>query len=158
MNQIAIALALTLSLGFPAVLASMANIVVAKSPSDREQIDLMAKAVADAYLTKELGKIDRKYPAIGKITISIEHSLGEEPNREVKEFKTFAQGDRWLKSKEHSELPQREIRPSIGCKKGLCTYNFDGGILHSHLYLQKVAYSYHNNRPYVKTIYLLNGD
>jgi hypothetical protein len=55
-------------------------------------------------------------------------------------------------------LPARESRSRLNCRKGFCNYNFQAGILHNHLYLQKIAYGYRNSRPYIKTIYLLDGN
>jgi hypothetical protein len=55
-------------------------------------------------------------------------------------------------------MPGRESRPLVRCAKGVCTYNFDGGILHNHLYLKKISYGTRSGCPYIKTIYLLDGD
>jgi hypothetical protein len=46
----------------------------------------------------------------------------------------------------------------VKCAKGVCTYNFDGGILHNNLYLKKITYGMRGGCPYLKSIYLLDGD
>jgi hypothetical protein len=97
------------------------------------------------------------------VRIVIENSgadIAVDPNSEYerKVFKTFGEFGRWLKSQETEDgLPFRVTMPLVGCKRGLCTYNFDGGIDHNLLYLQKISYGYRNRRPYIKTIFLLAG-
>lgn len=34
-------------------------------------------------------------------------------------------------------MPGRNTKPFVQCAKGVCTYNFDGGIVHNTLYLKK---------------------
>lgn len=153
MKRLAIAVALILSIvSFP---------VHAESPSKQETIEQIVKALAEAYEAKSLDKLDAGHPFSAKIKIVIEHSLAEDdaPDRfEIKTFRTLAQAERWLRSKETEGLPAREARPLLRCKRGLCDYDFDGGILHNHLYLRRISYGYRNGRPYLKTIFLLDGD
>lgn len=132
----------------------------AQSPSGKETIEQLVTTLAEAYTSKSLGKLDEGQARAGKVKIVVEHSLGEDGEQyESKVIKTFEQGERWLKSREREEgAPFREARPLLRCRKGVCTFNFDGGILHNHLYLQKLTYGYRNGRPYIKTIYLLDGD
>lgn len=136
--------------------------VHAKSPSRQETIEQLVKALEEAYTSRSLGKLDAGHPYFGRVKIVIEHSLAEEdaPGRfEIKQFRTLAQGEQWLRSREREEgAPFRQTRPLLRCTKGLCTYNFDGGILHNQLYLRKISYGYRNGRPYIKTIFLLDGD
>ncbi len=133
--------------------------VHAQSPSQKQTIEQLVKALAEAYTSKLSGRLDAERPYFGKVKIVIEHSLVEGKDRfEIKKFKTLEQGERWLRSRERDDLPRRETRPLLQCKKGLCTYDFEGGILHNHLYLRKISYGYRNGRPYIKTIYLLDGD
>ena len=134
--------------------------VHASSPARKETIEQVVKELSDAYMAKTLGKLDAEHPYMAKVKIVIEHSLGEGKDQfEVKEFKTLEKGEQWLKSREREDgTPFREVRTLAGCKRGLCTYDFDGGILHNHLYIQKIAYGYRNGSPYIKTIYLLDGD
>lgn len=128
-------------------------------------IEQLVDSLAVAYTTKSLGSLDASHPYAGKVRIVIEHSImdaredADARNGIVaKSFKTFAQAEKWLASRELGELPAREARPLEGCKRGVCTYDFDGGILHNHLYLQQISYGLRRGRPYIKTIYLLDGD
>jgi hypothetical protein len=105
--------------------------------------------------------LDAQKPYLGTVRIVIENSLGE-PNDKgrfvIRRFGSLAKAEAWLKSREHDEMPARESRPLQRCAKGVCTYNFDGGILHNHLYLKKITYGTRAGCPYIKTIYLLDGD
>jgi hypothetical protein len=139
----------------------MPSNTLAKSPPEPGTIEQLAIELSDAYVTKNLGRLDRKYPVRGKVKIEIENSLGEDDDKSkyrTKEFQSLSQGEQWLRSKARNDFPVRESRPLIACKQGSCTYDFSAGILHNHLYLKKISYSYKNGRPYLKTIYLLDGD
>lgn len=131
------------------------------APSE-SAIEQLSKALGEAYEAKALGRLDADHPYLGRLRIVIEHSLADDNDKNrfvVKSFKSLEQAERWLKSLEREDgAPFRETRPLIACKRGLCAYNFDGGILHNHLYLKRISYSYRNGRPYIKTIYLLDGD
>lgn len=124
-------------------------------------LEQLMKALAGAYDARALGRLDARRPYLGKIRIEIEHSLAEDGSKdqyEIRTFRTLAQADRWLKSRERDGLPARETRPLQECAKGRCDWDFDGGILHNHLYLQQVTYVFRRGRPYIKTISLLDGD
>jgi hypothetical protein len=152
MKKIAIIVAL--------ILATVSLPVRAQSPSVKT-IDQLVKALAEAYTSKALGRLDAEAPYFGRVEIVIEHSLAEDTAKdrfEIKKFKTLEQGEKWLRSRERDDLPARETRPLLRCRRGLCAYDFDGGILHNHLYLRKISYGYRNGRPYIKTIFLLDGD
>jgi hypothetical protein len=127
----------------------------AKKQVKSQTIEQLATSVAAAYND---GKLDQlAIPVTKKIQIRIKHSLGEGQEL-VQEFKTWQEGEKWLSSMSRDSLPARESRSLLSCKKGFCNYNFQAGILHNHLYLKKIAYGYKNGRPYIKTIYLLDGD
>lgn len=127
--------------------------------SSNQTIEQLVNALAEAYTARALGRLDAERPYYGGVGIVIENSLGEDAGRFViKRFKTLAQADKWLKSREGEALPARETRPLVRCKSGLCTYDFSAGILHNHLYLQKISYGLRRGRPYIKTIFLLDGD
>lgn len=129
--------------------------------SSNSTIEGLVKTFGEAYTAKELGKLDAERPFFGKVKIVIEHSLLGDTDKdrfEIKEFMTLEQGERWLRRREHEGFPARNTRPLLGCKRGVCTYDFDGGILHNQLYLQQISYAYRSRRPYIKTIYLLDGD
>ncbi|MGZ5483230.1 MAG: hypothetical protein ACXWID_14740, partial [Pyrinomonadaceae bacterium] len=90
-----------------------------------------------------------------------EHSLADDddPQRfEVRRFSSFARAEQWFKSREIEDLPGRYTRPVEKCARGVCTYNLEGGINHRSLYLRKITYGIRNGCPYIKTIYLLDGD
>lgn len=136
--------------------------VPAASLSKKETIEQIVSALSEAYTAKALGKLDARRPYAGKVKIVIEHSLAEDDAQdrfESKVFASLAKGEQWLRSREREEgAPYRETRPLLRCKNGVCTYNFEDGILHNHLYLRKITYGYRAGRPYIKTIYLLDGD
>lgn len=125
-------------------------------------VEQLMKAVDDAYATGRLARLDARRPYLGKVRIVIEHSLagdGEKGQYEIRTFRTLAAADRWLKSREREDgTPRRETRPLLECDSRMCEFDFNGGILHNHLYLQKVSYGMRRGRPYIKTIYLLDGD
>jgi hypothetical protein len=121
-------------------------------------IEELARALSEAYATKSLGKLDAARPYAGKVKIELGHSLleGEDVTRQ---FTTLAGAERWLRRQENVDgLPARAVKPLLECGKGVCRYDFDGGILHNQLYLQEITYGYRNGRPYIKTISLLDGD
>lgn len=125
-------------------------------------VEQLMKALDEAYSTSRLARLDARRPYLGRVRIVIEHSLaadGAKDQYETKTFRTLAQADRWLKSRENSDgLPARETRPLYECGNGSCEFDLNGGILHNHLYLTKVTYVIRRGRPYIKTIYLLDGD
>jgi len=126
--------------------------------SKKVTIDQLVEAFADAYMAKALGKLDAGRPYFGEVKLVIEHSMVEanaEGKYEIKEFRTFAKVERWLTDR--GEIPYRAVAGPRRCKSGLCTYD-PGALSHSHLYLKKIAYGYREGRPYIKTVYLLDGD
>jgi hypothetical protein len=135
--------------------------VRAQSPCKKQPVADLAKQIAEAYEGKTLSGLDAQKPYLGRVTIVIENSLGEPDDKGrfvIKSFRSLAKAEAWLKSREHDEMPARESRPLVRCAKGVCTYNFDGGILHNHLYLKKISYGTRSGCPYIKTMYLLDGD
>ena len=136
--------------------------VHAQSTAKKNSIEQLVETVADAYSSSTLGSLDSQRPYLGRVKIIIEHSLAGDTDKdrfEVKDFRTLAQGEQWLKGREREDgTPFRNLQPLVKCRKGLCTYDFNNGILHNQLYLKKVAYGYRNGRPFIKTIYLLDGD
>ncbi len=152
MKNIAIAAGITLL---------FASNTVAKSPPEPNTVEQLAIELADAYVTRNLGRLDRKYPIQGKVRIEIEDSLRGDDTKgksSIKGFRSLAQGEQWLRSRSTNDFPIRQSKPLIGCKRGSCTYDFSEGILHNQLYLKKISYGYTNGRFYLKTIYLLDGN
>jgi hypothetical protein len=146
---------------FAAAVAVLSLLVIpmeaqsAKKQVKPQTIEQLATSVADAYTN---GKLDQlEIPLTKKVQIRIKHSLGE-GQEIVREFKTWQDSEKWLSSMSRDSLPARESRSLLNCKQGFCNYNFQAGILHNHLYLKKISYAYKHGRPYIKTIYLLDGD
>jgi hypothetical protein len=125
-------------------------------PSTAKQL---AIATAEAYSARNLSQLDTGRPT-QPVRLTLEHSLGEDSDRLMtKAFRNLTALEQWLRSQENSDgLPTRESRPLLGCRKQICTYNFQQGILHNHLYLKKITYGFHRGRPYIKEVHLLNGD
>jgi len=135
--------------------------VPAKPLCQHETVEQLVKAVAEAYETKTLGTFDTNRPFAGRFRIVIEHSLADDNAKDrfvIKWFTSPAKAEAWLKSREHEEMPARSTKPLAKCAKGVCSYDFDGGILHNNLYLKKITYGVRRGCPYIKTIYLLDGD
>jgi len=151
----------SLVIGLALILFSLSLTVRAQSPCKKQSIQDLAKAISEAYEGKTLGTLDAEKPYVGRVRIVIEHSLAEDNAKDrfvSRSFTSLAKAERWLKSREHEEMPARESRPLTRCRKGVCTYNFDSGILHNHLYLKKITYGLRGGCPHIKTIYLLDGD
>jgi hypothetical protein len=127
----------------------------------------LATNVAQAYEEKALGRLDQGRRT-SKVTVILENSLAEEGTPfESKEFANFQAVETWLQSREAEPgMPVRESRSLKSCQKGICTFDFSKGISHNHLYLKRVMYSYRGNsfrgterdRPYIKTLHLLDGN
>jgi hypothetical protein len=144
------------------ILVILALPAQAQSPSGKQTIGKLEDSLAVAYMAKELGRLDAKRPYFGRVKIVIEHSLAGDDDKdrfEIKMFKTLASVEQWLNGREREDgTPFRESRDLLRCRNGLCIYNLDGGISHNHLYLKKFAYGYRRGRPFIKTIFLLDGD
>jgi hypothetical protein len=143
------------------ILFALSLPVRAQSVCKQQPVKDLAKAIAEAYESKTLSSLDAQKPYLGRVRIVIENSLGEPDDKGrfvIKSFTSLKKAEAWLKSREHDAMPARESRPLVRCTKGVCTFNFDGGILHNHLYLKKISYGTRSGCPYIKTIYLLDGD
>jgi hypothetical protein len=133
----------------------------AQSPCRKQPISDLAKSLAGAFEGKTLSSLDAQKPYAGKVRMVIEHSLADDNAKDrfvIRSFTSLAKLESWLKSREHEDQPGRNSRPLERCAKGVCTYSLDGGILHNNLYLKKITYGLRAGCPYVKTIYLLDGD
>jgi len=141
------------------ILFAMSVPAFAKSPSRPESIEQIVQGVAEAYEAKDLGKLDAEHLIVGKIKIIIEDSLADGKDAfHVKWFKSFGQAEAWLKSREHDELPGRQTRSLLKCRKGSCTFDLSAGILHNTLYLKRITYVVRKGRPFITAIHLLDGD
>lgn len=140
---------------------TLASTVTAQTGCKQQTIETLIRVVVEGYNQKTLATLDREKPYRGSFRVVIEHSLAEDdaPDRLVaRRFASLARFERWLKSREHEDLPARSIMPFKSCAKGVCAFDFDGGILHNNLYLKKITYGTSRGCPYLKTIYLLDGD
>lgn len=143
------------------IIAFLAGAVPAKPKCKKQPVEKLVEGVAEAFTNKTLATLDTNRPYAGRFTIRIEHSLADDndPQRfEVRRFSSFARAEQWLKSREIEGMPGRNTRPLLNCAKGVCSYNSEGGILHRNLYLTKITYGIRGGCPYLKTIYLLDGD
>jgi len=143
------------------ILFSLSLPIRAASPCKQQPIGDLVKAFAEAFEGKTLGSLDAQKPYAGRFRIVIENSLADDDDKDrfvIKWFKSFAQAERWFRSRETDGMPGRHTRPPLRCRKGICTYNVEGGILHNNLYLKKITYGLRGGCPYIKTIYLLDGD
>jgi len=149
-KHLALAVALVLLVSLP---------VHSKPVCKQQTIEDLVKAVGEAYSAKDLGRLDAGHPYLRKVRIVIRHSLGEgDDEYEIKQVRSLKQGEQWLRSREMDGVPGRDSRTLLQCKKGVCTYDFEGGIVHRVLFLQRITYGYRKGCPYIKTIYLLDGD
>ena len=151
----------TLVIVVAVILFSLSLPVHAQSPCKKQPIEDLVKAVAEGYEAKTLGSLDVQKPYVGKVRIVIEHSLADDNDKDrfvIKQFTSLARLERWLKSRETDGMPGRNIRTEVRCAKGVCDYSLAGGINHNNVYLKKITYGVRGGCPYLKTIYLLDGD
>lgn len=150
-----------LFIAFTIALLGPAASVVAQAKCKKQPIKNLVEAFAESFANKTMGTLDAHRPFVGRFTIRIEHSLADDddPQRfEVRRFSSFARAEAWFKSREIEGMPGRNTRPVLKCAKGVCSYNSEGGILHNNLYLTKITYGIRHGCPYIRTIYLLDGD
>lgn len=142
-----------------------AGYAAAQIPAKASPIRKLLDQLEIAFSNRELATLDAQRPYVGRVRIVIEHSLIDptEPGAfETGSFRSLATAQRWLQKRESpnegNPTPFPSLRPLEKCRKGLCTYDFNGGIDHNHLYLQKVSYGIRAGKAYLKTIYLYDGD
>ncbi len=138
----------------------VASIIMLCGAAQAQTQDKQAKKtgaeIAKAFERGQLRKLDVKDLLRGKVKLTIENSIGD-PEFEYYSFGSFAAMGRWIKKQEFDGLPNKVAWPLVGCRKGVCTFFRDGGILHNQLYLKKVTYGYRNKRIYIRGIQLLAG-
>ena len=133
----------TLVITVAVILSCLSSPVHAQSPCKKQPVEDLVKAVAEGFETKTMRPLDAGKPYAGRVRIVIEHSLAPDDDKDrfvIRSFTSLARAERWLKSREHDEMPGRDTKPLARCAKGVCTYNFDGGIVHNTLYLKKIIY------------------
>lgn len=149
------------SVVFTIALLASAVSVDAKPKCKKQPVEDLVRALADAFENKSMDTLDADRPYVRRFRIVIEHSLAgdNEPGRFVTRwFRSLGQAEAWLKRGEHAGFPGRATKPLVKCARGVCTYNFDSGILHNTLFLKRITYGIRLGCPYIKTIYLLDGD
>ncbi len=119
-------------------------------------IEPLAKKVANNFAAKKLATLDKERPYLDAVQFVVEHSITD--NYEVEEMPNLAAIDRWLTGQEVDGFPAREVRPLLWCKKGLCVFDLSAGIAHNHRYVQKLTYGFYADCPYIKSVFLIDGD
>ncbi len=119
-------------------------------------IEPLAKKLAADFAAKHLAGLDKERPYLKPIQFIVEHSITDD--YEVEEMSNFSAIEQWLTGQEPEGMPVREARPLRWCKKGLCVFDLSAGIAHNHRYVQKLTYGYESGCPYLKSIFLLDGD
>jgi len=142
-------------------LIALVSLTINAKPCKKQSIRDLVNSFAASFEEKKMDQIDADQPYVGTVRFVIEHSLADDndPQRfKVRRFKSFAAAEKWFKSHEIEGMPGRHSRPLVKCARGVCSYNSEGGILHNNLYLKKITYGMRGGCPYIKTIYLLDGD
>jgi hypothetical protein len=138
------------------VLSSVLSVAHAK-PRSARGVEPLARELSSAFAAKALGRLDARPTRPSTVTIVVQHSITG--RAETKRFRTFRKGEQWLRSREREGGgPARVSSPLLRCRHGICTYDDSRGLLHNTLYLTRAAYGYRKGLPYIKTIYLLDGD
>ena len=116
-------------------------------------IEELATSLAKAFTSQTLGSLDSGQAHVGPIMVTIEHSLGGRSNK--RSFSSFKHLSAWLmRGRREANLVADAVK---SCKSGTCTYT-DAGMLHNSLYLRRMTYGTAKGRPYIKTVYFVDGD
>jgi hypothetical protein len=121
-----------------------------------QTIEQLARSVAKAWDEGKLGSLDVGRPYVGSVKVFVEDTIGERPEVHSQTFRTLAQVGRSF-GKETADGPGRNVGPLEKCSKGVCTFEVVG-MNHNNLFLQKITYGMKKGKPYLKAIYILNGD
>lgn len=121
----------------------------------KQTIEQIAQDAASAFEAKKLGRLDAKRGKVGRVRLTMENSLADDddPGRFI--VKTFAN----LKALEKSLYkPAGRNADSFRCKKGVCVFAGEA-LLHNNLYLKKITFGYTKNKcPFIKSIFILDGN
>ena len=136
--------------------------VSANAQKTCKQTDVeIAKSVSKAFVDKNLGSLDTNRLSKTAITVKIENSLvgdGEKGQFVNKSFKSLKAAENWFTKREIDELPGRNTFTFTGCKKGICNFKSEG-LLHNNLYFKQVTLGYTKEKcPYIKSIYIIDGN
>jgi len=135
-------------------------------------LERAARIVASSYFTGNpnenlYGHDSEYYPKYPKdiihknvkIRIDIEHSISDKAivTDYIQGFEEYSD---WLtsvrKSDSHSTL--LKVRTLGSCSSNCCYYPFTMGILHNRLYLTRACFAIKDGKPYLESLYLLDGD
>ena len=119
-------------------------------------IDKIAKEFYTAFENRKLNKLDKMNSSFGSIKVIIENSLGE-AEIERTEVKTFAAADKWIDKRGPVKNYPRTAGPPIVCKDGTCKFD-SKCCLHNQLFLDRFEYAFNDGKPYIKTIYMIDGN
>ena len=125
----------------------------AHAPSQAQTAEELAKTIADAFASAELGRLDAERPYLRTVRIRVEHSITGDI--ETRSFRTLAAAENWLNK--GNQDAQRNGGTLRRCRRGTCTFEQEG-MLHNNLYLQRITYGLRRGRPYVKAIHIVDGD
>lgn len=111
-------------------------------------------------MAKNLASLDGRVRLLrGGLRVRIEHSISPVRDFEYRRFRSFKAAESWLNKREREDgTPFRVAQDFVGCRRGRCRFYTDGGILHNHLYLQRISYGYRNGRLFITELYFYDGD
>lgn len=94
-----------------------------------------------------------------EINIDTKHSIQETKEKTIK-IKGFSQFEKWLFDVRNNYRfrDNLKVRTMGVCVDGCCHYPLDGGISHNTLYLVKSCFFIIDEKPYLKSILLYDGD
>lgn len=134
---------------------------IAQGSQKKQTIEQVATAFSNAFAGRTMSRLDAGRKGMGRVRVTIEHSLGEAGDKDkyaIKSFSSMGGADKWLISRESEPgFPSRNGPAVKRCRKGVCTFQI-AGMLHNNLYLKSIKYSHKNGRPYITAIYLIDGD
>ncbi len=137
----------------------------AQSKCGGRTIEKLAGEISSLFESRKLNRLDATRPYLSTFAVRVEHSLAEDGSKDqyrTQRFRSFRAAEKWLQKRDIKDedmiYPTRESNSLIACKNGNCRYNLQG-LLHNHLFLQRFTYGYKKNGcPYVKTIFIVDGD
>lgn len=93
------------------------------------------------------------------INIETKHSI-QEKNEPILKIKGLKQFEKWVVDvRKNFRFSDNLTVKTMGvCIDGCCHYPIDGGMSHNSLYLTEACFTFKNNKPFLKSIYLLDGD
>ena len=148
------------------------NSVQAIDASIQLTIERAGRLIASSYKT---GNPDKKLFGLHKdylpkrprdlihstkpIKIITKYSL-QETSEKPSYITGYKQYERWLNDvRQNFRFSDNlDVRTMSTCLDGCCKFSLDGGISHNHLYLTKACFYIEENKPYLKSITLLDSD